>query len=121
MSETNTRPPLFGRLVIVALGGALYAYPLWSAVGNLVNLPAYYVSQFNIGLDQAPWFLLVLAVAVPVAVFATATLLTWRRGTGTLMLALTTGFAVVCATALSITAFIVDDRLRIVRDFLLNG
>jgi hypothetical protein len=34
---------------------------------------------------------------------------------------LTAGFAVVSATALSITAFLVDDRLRIVRDFLLNG
>jgi len=112
---------MFGRIVVVALGGALYAYPLWSAVGNLLNLPSYYVSQFGITTDQAPWFLLILAVAIPVVVFSAATLLTWRRGTGALTLALTTGFAIVSATALSVTAFIVDDRLRIVRDFLLNG
>lgn len=112
---------MFGRIVVVALGGALYAYPLWSAVGNLLNLPAYYVAQFGITTEQAPWFLLILAVTTPVVVFSAATLLTWRRGTGALALALTTGFAVVSATALSIAAFIVDDRLRIVRDFLLNG
>lgn len=112
---------MFGRVVVVAFGGALYAYPLWSAVGNLLNLPGYYESQFGLDASQAPWFLLILAVAVPVVVFSTATLLTWQRGTGTLILALTTGFAIVSATALSIAAFIVDDRLRIVRDFLLNG
>jgi hypothetical protein len=112
---------MFGRIVVVALGGALYAYPLWSAVGNLLNLPAYYVSQFGITTEEAPWLLLILAVAAPVAVFSAATLMTWRRGTGALMLALIAGFGVVSATALSIAAFIVDDRLRIVRDFLLNG
>jgi hypothetical protein len=121
MNELTARPSMFGRIVVVALGGALYAYPLWSAVGNLLNLPAYYVSQFGVSTDQAPWFLLVLAVAAPVAVFSAATLMTWRRGIGALMLALTAGFGVVSATALSITAFLVDDRLRIVRDFLLNG
>ena len=121
MSDLSARPSMFGRIVVVALGGALYAYPLWSAVGNLLNLPAYYVSEFGITAEEAPWLLLILAVAVPVAVFSAATLMTWRRGTGALMLALTAGFGVVSATALSITAFIVDDRLRIVRDFLLNG
>lgn len=121
MSGVNSRPSMFGRIVVVALGGALYAYPLWSAVGNLLNLPAYYVTHFGITTEQAPWFLLILAVATPAAIFSAATLLTWRRGTGALMLALTAGFAVVSATALSITAFLVDDRLRIVRDFLLNG
>ena len=123
MSEKNenTPPSLFGRLVVMVLAGALFTYPFWTSLGNLLNLPSYYQAQFGVSVDTVPWALLIAGVALPVLVFLGATVIGWKRGAGSMALLLTAGFAAVSATALSILAFEKDLELRLVIDFLVNG
>jgi hypothetical protein len=61
-------------LVIAIVAALLYAYVLWQAIGNMVQLPKVlgYVT---------PWWLLILDVALPVVVYVVALLLGLRRRT----------------------------------------
>ncbi|MFM6967363.1 MAG: hypothetical protein ACKOWN_00270 [Microbacteriaceae bacterium] len=119
MTDTVTpRPRLIGKIVVAFTAVVFYAYPFWTALGNLINLPAYYNEQFGVSSAQVPWILLVGAVASPILVLVAAILTTWKRGAGAMALVLTAGFAVVNAIALSVLAFEKDVELRIVIDFL---
>jgi hypothetical protein len=109
------------RLSVVLVAGVFYAYPLWTAVGNLLNVPMYFEAQFGASSDQVPWVLLVSDVIRPALIFVGGVLVTWRRGAGAMALVLMTGFAVVCATALSTLAFEKEVELQLVIDFLTNN
>jgi phosphoglycerol transferase MdoB-like AlkP superfamily enzyme len=122
MSDVDTaRPGVVGRLAVMVVAGALFAYPFWTALGNLLNLPSYYQAQFGASVDTVPWALLIAGVALPALTFLGATVIGWKRGAGSMALLLTAGFAAVSATALSILAFEKDIELRLVIDFLVNG
>ena len=118
MSETIERPRVLGRIVVAIVAAAFYSYPLWTALGNLINLPAYYSDQFGVTADKVPWALLIAGVATPIVVFLGSVLFAWKRGAGALALVLTTGFAIINAVSLSILALEKDVELRIVIDFL---
>jgi hypothetical protein len=109
------------RIAVIIAAGLLFAYPVWSAVGNLLYLPAYLQSQFGASPEQVPWVLLVSDVARPLLIFVAGVLVTWKRGAGAMALVLTTGFAVVSATALSTLAFEKEAELQLVIDFLTNS
>jgi hypothetical protein len=121
MSDETVRPSIVSRLVVAIAAGALYTYPFWTALGNLINLPAYYQSQFGVAADKVPWGLLIAGVAAPIVVFAGAIVATWRRGAGAMALVLTTGFGIVNAIALTVLAFEKEVELRLVIDFLTGG
>jgi divalent metal cation (Fe/Co/Zn/Cd) transporter len=59
-------------MVVAIVFGLLYAYILWSAIGNLIELPKQLAAS-------APWALLVLDVALPVIAYAAAFWLGRRR------------------------------------------
>ena len=118
MTAATARPGILGRIIVSVVAAAFYAYPFWTALGNLINLPAYYSDQFGVSADRVPWALLVAGVAAPIVVFGAAIVVAWRRGAGALALLLTTGFAVINVVALSILAFEKEVELRIVIDFL---
>jgi hypothetical protein len=61
--------PSFAIAVVAAI---LYAYVLWQAIGNIVQLPKVLGSA-------TPWWLLILDVALPVVVYAAAILLGLRH------------------------------------------
>ena len=115
---TTTRPGIVGRLVVAIAAGALFTYPFWTALGNLINLPGYYQEQFGVTADKVPWVLLIAGVAVPLVSYTVAILMTWKRGAGAMALVLTAGFGVVNALALTILAFEKEVELRLVIDFL---
>jgi hypothetical protein len=117
-AETGSQPGNLGRLIVSVIAVAFYSYPFWTALGNLVNVPAYYSDQFGVTADTVPWVLLFAGVATPILVFATAVVFAWRRGAGALALLFTAGFAVINAISLSILAFEKEVELRIVIDFL---
>jgi hypothetical protein len=123
MTETdeNIRSSVFGRLAVLVVAGFLFAYPFWTALGNLLNLPSYFETQFGASIDGVLWVLLIAGVALPVVTFLGASILGWKRGMGSMALLFTVGFAAVNATALSILAFEKDIELRLVIDFLVNG
>lgn len=118
MNDTQSSRGVVGRLVIAVAAAALYAYPFWTALGNLINLPGYYESQFGVSGDAVPWALLIAGVVVPVLVFVVAIVMTWRRGVGSMMLVALAGFGVVNAIALTILALEKEVELRLVIDFL---
>jgi len=109
------------RLTVAFAAALLFAYPFWTALGNLFNLPGYYQAQFGVSADSVPWALLISAVALPAIVFIGAVAVTWRRGAGAMALMLTAGFAAVNAAALTALAFEKEIELRLVIDFLTNG
>ena len=123
MTATTDTPQsgIVARVAVVLTAGLLFTYPFWSALGNLINLPTYLQSQFGASPEQVPWLLLISDVVRPVIIFLGGVLVTWKRGAGAMALVLTTGFAVVSATALSTLAFEKEVELRLVIDFLTNG
>lgn len=123
MNETDekNRPSVVGRLAVLVVAGFLFAYPFWTALGNLLNLPSYFETQFGASVDAVLWVLLIAGVALPALTFVGASIIGWKRGAGSMALLFTVGFAAVNATALSILAFEKDIELRLVIDFLVNG
>jgi len=119
--DENNRPSIFGRLTVLVVAGFLFAYPFWTALGNLLNLPSYFESQFGASIDGVLWGLLIAGMALPALAFVGASIIGWKRGAGSMALLYTVGFAAVNATALSILAFEKDIELRLVIDFLTNG
>jgi hypothetical protein len=83
-------------IAIAVAFGLLYAYVLWNAVGNLVNLPK------ELG-ELTPWWLLIVDVAVPVLSFAVAFVLGRRSSVAARTLFFFIGLTVVaCSTVASI-------------------
>ena len=119
--DNNNRPSVVGRLAVLVVAGVLFAYPFWTALGNLLNLPSYFETQFGASIDTVLWVLLIAGVALPALTFLGVSVLGWKRGAGSMALLFTVGFAAVNATALSILAFEKDIELRLVIDFLVNG
>ena len=86
-------------IVVVVVAGVLYAYVLWNAIGNLVNLPKALGSL-------TPWWLLILDVAVPVAAFVAAFLLGRRTGLAARSVFFLVGLAVVACSTVGSIAFV---------------
>ena len=64
-------------LVIAGLFGLVYAYFVYQAIGNMIELPKSYDS---IGLgDSVPWVLLVIGLLIPVLVYVLAFVIGLRR------------------------------------------
>jgi hypothetical protein len=83
-------------IAIAIVFGVLYAYVLWNAIGNLINLPK------ELG-ELTPWWLLIVDVAVPVVAFVVAFLLGRRASVAARSLFLFIGLTVVaCSTVASI-------------------
>jgi hypothetical protein len=120
IDETN-RPSVVGRIAVLVVAGVLFAYPFWTALGNLLNLPTYFETQFGASVDGILWGLLIAGVALPALTFLGASIIGWKRGAGSMALMYTVGFAAINAAALSILAFEKDIELRLVIDFLVNG
>jgi hypothetical protein len=84
-------------IMVAVVFGILYAYLLWSAIENLIELPR--------ALDAAsvPWGLLVLDVALPLITYGVAFWLGRRRGFLNRVLLLFIGLTLLsCATVGSI-------------------
>lgn len=88
-------------LVILGLVfAALYAYPLFEGISNLVALPPYY-AQLGIGA-ATPWSLLIIGVLAPPVLFAAALFLGRRRELFARALLLAVGLAATNALAMSL-------------------
>jgi hypothetical protein len=86
-------------IVVAIIAGVLYAYVLWSAIGNLINLPKALGSV-------TPWWLLIVDVVVPVVVFVTAFLIGRRRSLGARSLLFLVGLAVVACSTIGSIAYV---------------
>lgn len=118
MSEERSRRLPWGVIATAFAFAWVYAYPVWSAIGNLVALPGYYQAQLGVSSERVPWALLITAVAAPIGIFVLAVLLGWKRGAGAVGLFLVTGFALVSAIALDVIALEKETEIRLVIEFL---
>ena len=118
--SAEARPGIVGRGIVAILAGALFTYPVWSAIGNLVNIPVYYSDKFGADANRVPWLILWAGVVAPAMIYLVALAVSWKRGAGAMALVLTTGFAVNSAIGLSLLAFEKDIEIRLVIEFLLN-
>ena len=75
--KTRSRRLGWPGLVVAGLFGLLYAYLVWTAVGNAINFPTLFTLIGH--PDEVPTWLLVLGIAIPVAVYVVAFLLGLRH------------------------------------------
>jgi hypothetical protein len=94
------RTSLVMLIVLSAVFAILYAYPLFEGISNLIALPPYY-QQIGIG-GAVPWYLLVIGVIAPPALYAGAVLIGRGRELFARALILAVGLAATNALALSL-------------------
>ncbi|MCU1578422.1 MAG: hypothetical protein JWP19_626 [Rhodoglobus sp.] len=96
-------------LIVAAVLGLFYAYDVWEAVGNMINLPAFYDS-IGVGSKHVPWWLLWIGVLIPVVVFLLAFVIGRRRNIGEKAVVFIVGLAL--AAGLGIGVLALEDVLR---------
>ena len=71
--------PLWLAVTLAVLFGLFYAYDVWEALGNLIGMSTL-ATHLEAGITGFGWFLLVLAIVLPLAVFAAVFAFGRRRG-----------------------------------------
>ncbi|WP_400999239.1 bacitracin resistance protein [Agromyces sp. GXQ0307] len=89
----SRRTPFWLELVLAIAFGLFYAYDAWEAVGNLVGL-AGVASALGTTLSATGWIVLIVAILLPVALFAVAFLIGRRRSAVVQAALYVTGLAV---------------------------
>ncbi|GAA1056854.1 hypothetical protein GCM10017608_11300 [Agromyces luteolus] len=77
-SAPTRRTPFWLELTLAIVFGLFFAYDAWEAVGNLVGM-AGIASTLGTTLSATGWIVLILAILLPVALFAIAFLIGRRR------------------------------------------
>jgi hypothetical protein len=95
--------PGWAVVAVTALFGIVYAWDLWEAISTMLELPVFYEAY---GYDVAglPWWVLIVMVVLPIAVFALAVLLGRGRGLLARVVLLLVGLSVVAALTLGLVA-----------------
>ena len=88
-------------LAVAVLFGLLYAYDVWEAVGNLLGIPFLYTA---VGLEPVPWWVLIVGVLLPPAVYVLVFWIGRRHSVGGKALLFLLGLAVVAALSLGVIA-----------------
>jgi len=99
----NEDAPRISPVVLITLWvvfAILSGYPLFEGISNLIALPGYY-AELGIG-GSVPWYLLVIGVAAPAALYVAAVLLGRGRELFPRALILAVGLAATNALALSV-------------------
>jgi magnesium-transporting ATPase (P-type) len=71
--------PLWLAVTLAVLFGLFYAYDVWEALGNLIGMSTL-AAHLEAGINGFGWFLLVIAIVLPLALFAAAFAFGRRRG-----------------------------------------
>lgn len=103
--EREAKRPGYGWLsiTVAAILGLFYAYDLWEAVSNLVQLPGVY-DLLGIGSAKVPWWLLIIGLAIPPVIFGLALLIGRRRNVFGKALIFVMGLTVVAGLSLGVIA-----------------
>ncbi|WP_345750550.1 hypothetical protein [Microbacterium rhizophilus] len=104
-SETTRRtPPTWAVAAIAGLFGLLFAYAVWTAVNYLVAT-VQAAGAAGLSLTTMGWVVWVLAIVLPILLFAVALALGLRRGLLSLALFLLTALTLVAAFWLDVVAY----------------
>ena len=115
--EATPAAPRYGwvSIAIAAFFGVFFAYDLWEAVSTLLELPTFY-RAFGFDVDQLPWWVLIVMVALPVVGFGVSLWVGRRRSLVERALIFLVGLAVVAGLTLGLIAL-----ETILRPALLSG
>lgn len=113
-TDAETLPSRRARLVVLIVAAVIFAWSVWAAVGNLVQVP----SQFDAYRDfvtkggapdlakDTPWGALIAALIAPVVGYLIALRLGRRRGLVPRIVLFVVAYAGVCALTVSLTAYV---------------
>jgi hypothetical protein len=90
-------------LTVAGVFGLFYAYDLWEAVSNFVELPAVY-KQYGLETTDIPWWVLILGLVIPPLVFAIAFVVGRKQSVLGKALIFIVGLAVVAGLSLGVIA-----------------
>jgi uncharacterized membrane protein len=93
-------------LTVAIAFGLLYAYDLWEAINNAIELPRQYAALETLGVDvgEVPWTLIIANMLVPVGVYLLAFVLGLRRTLFGRVVLFALGLALVAVLTLDIIA-----------------
>lgn len=103
VASTHRFTPRWATLAVLAVFGLFYAYDVWEAVQNIVNISAVYTA-FGLQAADVPWWLLIVAILIPVLAFVLAYVLGRRRALLGQALILLVGLALVAVLSLDVIA-----------------
>jgi hypothetical protein len=113
-STTGTRTPARRRngwrgFAVAAVFGLLFAYDLWEAVQNAIELPKLYAQLEAVGLPagDVPWVLICIGILIPPVAYVGALLIGLRRSVGGKALVFLLALVLVAALSLSVNALAV--------------
>ena len=90
-------------LVVAALFGLVYAYLVWQALGNLIELPKSY-KAIGLDTDSVPWWLLIIGLVIPIAIYVVAFLIGLRHNLLSKALLFLVGLAAAAALGFGVVA-----------------
>jgi len=109
--DTDSRAAARGRLgwlslTVAIVFGLLYAYDLWEAVNNAIELPKQYAALETLGVEvgEVPWTLIIANMLIPPAIYLLAFVLGMRRNVFGKAVLFAVGLALVAVLTLDIIA-----------------
>jgi len=102
-AERTPAAPRLSRLTIAVavVFGLFYAYDVWEAFGNLLQLPQFYKAN-NVDTANVPWALLIAGVVAPIAIYVIALFVARRQRLLGRSIILFVGLAAAAALSLAI-------------------
>ena len=96
-------------LTIAALFGLFFAYDLWEAIENAIQLPQLYAQLESVGLGarEVPWLLIWVGILIPPVAYGVAFLVGLRHNVLGKTLIFVLALAAVAALSLSVNALAV--------------
>lgn len=105
--ETATVPRRTPTWLVATIAGGFglfYAYAVWNALGNLIQ-SVQFAGENGLVLSPIGWVIWILAVIFPIAAFAAAFAIGYRRPAHHLILVLLTGLALTAVFWLNVVAY----------------
>lgn len=118
--EQRQAPGIVTRASLMVFFGAFYAFLMWQGVGNLVNIPAYFLDRYGLDSANVPWAVLIAGVAIPVLAYVAANVVGWRQSSSMMSLIFTTGFAFSAMASINLLAIEKQIEVQIVLDFFVS-
>ena len=93
-------------LAVAIVFGLLYAYDLWEAVNNAIELPKQYAALEVLGVEvgEVPWTLIIANMLIPPAIYLLAFVMGLRRALFGKVVLFALGLALVAVLTLDIIA-----------------
>jgi hypothetical protein len=95
--------------LFIALSAMLYAYAVWSAIGNVILFPQF-ADAIGLGMSAMGWFWLIAQVALPFLIMSAALVLGRKRNILVRGLILLVGVAVLSVLTIDIMHSIPQSR-----------